>query len=123
IRATRFPGASFESSPSSVWRKQRNGRRPSPVEARRRQTMTERKPHPDNDLIDELQEEGPAPSQGGSAGGQVNRDVGSRTDLHRTIRDTGMERPTGQDNPAEDAMKGQKTIDRIDPAKKGPSSE
>jgi len=85
--------------------------------------MTERKPHPDNDLIDELQEEGPAPSQGGSAGGQVNRDVGSRTDLHRTIRDTGMERPTGQDNPAEDAMKGQKTIDRIDPAKKGPSSE
>lgn len=85
--------------------------------------MTERKPHADNELIDELQEDGPAPSQGGSAGGQVNRDVGSRTDLHKTVRDTGMERPTGQDNPAEDALKGEKTIARLDPARKGPSSE
>ena len=77
--------------------------------------MTERKPHPDNELIDELQEDGPTPSQGGSAGGQVNRDVGSRTDLHKAVRDTGMERPTGQDNPAEDAMKGEKTIAHLAP--------
>jgi hypothetical protein len=31
-----------------------------------------------------------------------------------------MERPTGQDNPAEDAEKGAKTISRLDPAKQGP---
>lgn len=85
--------------------------------------MTERKPHPDNELIDELQEDGPAPSQGGSSGGDVARTVGSRAELHTTVRDTGMERPTGQDNPAEDALKGEKTIARLDAAKKGPSSE
>lgn len=84
--------------------------------------MTERKPHPDNELIDELQEEGAMPSQAGSSGGQVNRDVGSRSDLHSAVRDTGMERPTGQDNPADDAMKGQKTINRLDPAQ-GNSSD
>ena len=78
--------------------------------------MTERKPHPDNALIDELQEDGPAPSQGGRSGGQVNRDVGTRADLNRAVRDTGMERPTGQDNPDEDALKGEKTIARLDPA-------
>lgn len=85
--------------------------------------MTERKPHADNELIDELQEDGPAPSQGGSSGGDVARTVGSRAELHTTVRDTGMERPTGQDNPAEDALKGEKTIARLDAAKKGPSSE
>ena len=84
--------------------------------------MTERKPHPDNDLIDRMEEEGGV-AEGGSAGGNVNRDVGSRTDLHTTVRDTGMERATGQDNPADDAMKGEKTIDRLDPARKGPKSE
>jgi len=84
--------------------------------------MTERKPHPDNALIDELTEEA-TPSQGGRSGGQVNRDVGTRTDLNRSVRDTGMERPTGQDNPDEDALKGEKTIARLDPARKGLSSE
>lgn len=84
--------------------------------------MTRRKPHPDNKLIDELQEDGPVPSQGGSSGGQVNRDVGSRAELHTTVRDTGMERPTGQDNPAQDALKGKKTFSRLDPAQKGPRS-
>ena len=85
--------------------------------------MTERKPHSDNALIDELEEQGGAPSQGGRSGGNVARDVGTRAEIHKTIRDTGMERPTGQDNPAEDALKGEKTIDRLDPAKKGPSSD
>ena len=82
--------------------------------------MTKRKPHPDNAMIDELEAEGPAPSQGGSSGRQINRDVGTRADMHREVRDTGMERPTGQDNPAEDAEKGEKTISRLDPAKQGP---
>ena len=85
--------------------------------------MTERKPHADNDLIDELEEAGGAPGQGGRSGGTVARDVGTRAELHTTVRDTGMERPTGQHNPAEDALKGEKTIARLDPAKKGPSSE
>ena len=79
--------------------------------------MTERKPHADNDLIDELEEAGGAPGQGGRSGGTVARDVGTRAELHTTVRDTGMERPTGQHNPAEDAMKGDKTLDRLDPAK------
>ncbi|HLV07730.1 MAG TPA: hypothetical protein VKY80_08670 [Croceibacterium sp.] len=85
--------------------------------------MTKRDPHPDNELIDELQEEGPAPSHGGSSGGDLARNVGSRAEVHTTVRDTGMERPTGQDNPAQDELKGEKTIDRLDPARKGPSSE
>jgi hypothetical protein len=85
--------------------------------------MTERKPHPDNALIDELQEDGPAPSQGSRSGGNVNRDVGTRSELRNTVGTPGNERPRGQDNPAENARKGEKTIERLDPAKKGPSSE
>jgi len=84
--------------------------------------MTERKPHSDNALIDEFEEQGGAPSHGGRSGGDVARDVGTRTEKHTTVRDTGMEHPTGQDNPAEDAMKGEKSIARLDPAKNGPSS-
>ena len=78
--------------------------------------MTKRHPHPDNDLIDRLQEEGPMPSQGGSAGGQVNRDVGSRSELHNTAGQTGIERPHAQDHP--DNMreaKGDKTRARLAP--------
>jgi len=82
--------------------------------------MTEPKPHSDNALIDELEDQGGAPDQGGRSGGNVARDVGTRAEIHRTVRDTGMERPTGQSNPAEDAMKGAKTIARLDPAERGP---
>jgi len=85
--------------------------------------MTERKPHPDNALIDELESDGPAPSQGGRSGGNVNRDVGARSELRNTAGSAGNERPTGRDNPAEDAMKGEKTIARLDPAKKARSSD
>lgn len=84
--------------------------------------MTKRKPHPDNALIDELQEGGPAPSQGGRAGGEVNRNVGTRAELHDAIHPVSKERARGQDNPAEDALKGAKTIERLDPAKRGRSS-
>ena len=76
--------------------------------------MTKRNPHPDNELIDSLQEEG-AVAEGGSSGGQLNRDVGTRAELNTTVRDTGMERPTGQDNPQQDAVKGEKTIARLQP--------
>jgi hypothetical protein len=85
--------------------------------------MTERKPHADNDLIDELDEAGGAADQGGRSGGNVARDVGTRAEIHTTVRDTGMERPTGQDNPAQDAMKGAKTLDRLDPSTKDPKSQ
>ena len=78
--------------------------------------MTKRDPHPDNELIDELQADGPAPSQGGSAGGQVNRDVGTRSEMRNTTGDLGNVRPTAQDHP--DNMreaKGDKTRARLAP--------
>ena len=85
--------------------------------------MPERKPHPDNALIDELEEDGPAPSQGSSSGGNVARTVGTRSELRNTVGPTGTERDRGQDNPVDDEKKGKKTIERLDPAKRGPSSK
>jgi hypothetical protein len=80
--------------------------------------MTNRKPHPDNALIDELTEE-QTPGQGGSSGGGVNRDVGTRAEMHNTVGETGPERPTAQDHPeAMNEAKGEKTIGRLDPADK-----
>ena len=85
--------------------------------------MTERKPHGDNALIDELQEDGPAPGQGGSSGGQVNRDIGTRSELRNTAGRTATERPTAHDHPeAMNEAKGEKTIARLDPANKGPAA-
>ena len=37
--------------------------------------------------------------------------------------DPGVERARSQDNPIDAEMKGKKSIERLDPAKKGPSSE
>lgn len=66
-------------------------------------------PHPDNELIDEASEL-PTPRQGGSSGGDVSRQVGTRAELHAaTGKDPGVERATGKDNPAEDESKGRKT--------------
>ena len=84
--------------------------------------MTERKPHSDNALIDQMEDQGGAPSQGGSAGGNVARTVGTRSEARNTAGTTGNESPTGRDNPDEDAIKGEKTIDRLDPAKNGPKA-
>ena len=82
--------------------------------------MTERKPHPDNALIDELEKDGRAPSQGGSSGGDVARRVGARAEAHGVDEDAGVERARSLDNPIDAEMKGKKTIERLDPAKKGP---
>lgn len=83
--------------------------------------MTERKPHPDNALIDELEEQGGAPSHGGTAGGNLKRDVGSRSELHNTAGSTRNERPHGQDAPdAQRTAKGEETMARLQPEK--PSS-
>ena len=78
--------------------------------------MTERKPHPDNALIDDLQADGPAPSQGGTSGGNLKRDVGSRSELHNTAGETRNERPHGQDAPdGQRTAKGEKTMARLQP--------
>lgn len=55
--------------------------------------MPERKPHPDNELIDRVTE-GPTPSQGGSQGGNIARDVGKRADLESAVEgeDSGITR-------------------------------
>ena len=68
--------------------------------------------HPDNELIDEMTEH-PTPSQSGSSGGQVNRDVGKRGELNRATDPDNREPEIGSDNPAQDARKGPKTMDAI----------
>jgi hypothetical protein len=81
--------------------------------------MIERKPHPDNALIDELERDGPAPSQGGSSGGDLQRDVGTRAEMDNTAGATRTERPRAQDHPeARNESKGDKAIGRLDPANK-----
>lgn len=82
--------------------------------------MTERKPHPDNALIDEMEQEG-AVGQQGTSGGNVARTVGARSEEHGATEDPGVERATGKDNPAENAAKGEKTIEKLDPAWREPS--
>lgn len=64
--------------------------------------------HPDNDLIDAMQE-GATPSQGSRSGGTVNTRVGTRDELHRATDPDNREPETGSDNPADDAQKGPKT--------------
>jgi hypothetical protein len=78
--------------------------------------MTERKPHPDNAMIDELEDQGAAPSQGSAAGGDLQRDVGSRSELHNTAGAIRNERPHGQDAPdAQRTAKGEDTMARLQP--------
>ena len=75
--------------------------------------MTDRQSkHPDNELIDEMTEY-PTPSQQSAAGGEVNRQVGSRGELNRASDPDNREPEVGSDNPAQDAMKGEKTRQAI----------
>lgn len=79
--------------------------------------MTHRKPHPDNAMIDELEQQGSAPSQGGTAGGNLQRDVGSRSEMHNTAGATGSERPHGQDAAdSQRTAKAEDTLARLNPA-------
>jgi len=78
--------------------------------------MTERKAHPDNDLIDAMEEASAPSAQSSSAGGNVNRTVGTRAELNAAQGDLvggEVERATGSDNPAQDEKKGDKTIDAL----------
>ena len=64
--------------------------------------------HPDNELIDAMQE-GATPSQQGRAGGDVPKSVGTRGEANRAADPENREPVVGSDNPAEDAKKGPKT--------------
>jgi hypothetical protein len=78
--------------------------------------MTERKPHPDNDLIDQYEQDSMPTAQGSTSGGQVNQRVGSRAEENAAegvLVGDEVERATGADNPAQDELKGDKTIDRL----------
>lgn len=76
--------------------------------------MTERNPHPDNDLIAEITEGGATPSQGSGSRGNIRADVGTRAELDRALGDEdGTTRVKGSDNPAQDELKGAKTIDKL----------
>lgn len=68
--------------------------------------------HPDNDLIDKLQE-GETPSQASSSGGNVNRRVGKRDEMKRATNPDNREPATGGDNLEEDARKGEETMEAI----------
>lgn len=78
--------------------------------------MTERKPHPDNELIDEMTEFD-TPGQQSSSGGEVNRLVGKRSEKERATDPHSRERAFGSDNPEEDAAKGPKTLAAIQKAR------
>lgn len=69
--------------------------------------------HPDNEIIDSLQEEA-TPSHQGRAGGEMKKRVGTRAELERALgSEEGITRAVGSDNPADDAAKGEKTRDAI----------
>jgi hypothetical protein len=78
--------------------------------------MTERKPHPDNELIDRMQEDSLPTAQHSRSGGDVARRVGTRAELHEaegTLEGDDVERAVGSDNPDQDARKGNKTFEKI----------
>ncbi len=68
-------------------------------------TDQKRDPHSDNDLIDEA-EDLPTPSQGGSSGGDMQREIGS-LDEEKSA--------TGADPQPTSVHKGQKPSDGADP--------
>lgn len=78
--------------------------------------MTERKPHPDNELIDRMQQDSMPTAQGSTAGGNVARTVGSRAELHEAegqLEGEEVERATGKDNPEQNQRMGDKAAAKI----------
>ena len=78
--------------------------------------MTNRKPHPDNELIDQMEQDSLPTAQSSSSGGDVARTVGSRAELHAAegqLEGEEVERATGSDNPAQNERKGDKTLEKI----------
>jgi hypothetical protein len=78
--------------------------------------MTRRKPHPDNEMIDQMQQDSIPAAQGSTAGGNVARTVGSRAELSEAegqLTGEEFERATGRDNPEQNERMGDKAHDRI----------
>ena len=78
--------------------------------------MTERKPHPDNELINQMQQDSMPTAQGSASGGNVARTVGSRAELHEVegqLEGEEVERATGRDNPEQNDRMGDKAHDKI----------
>ncbi|MBO0749038.1 MAG: hypothetical protein J2O44_01220 [Porphyrobacter sp.] len=78
--------------------------------------MTERKPHPDNELIDQMQQDSMPTAQGSASGGNVARKVGSRAELHEAegqLEGEEVERATGRDNPEDNKRVGAKAREKI----------
>jgi hypothetical protein len=78
--------------------------------------MTERKPHADNELIDQMQQDSMPTAQSSASGGDVARDVGSRAELHAAegqLEGEEVERATGRDNPEQNDRMGDKAHDKI----------
>jgi hypothetical protein len=71
--------------------------------------MTERKPHPDNELIDQMQQDSVPTAQVDRSGGNVARTVGTRAELHEAegqLEGEEVERATGRDNPEQNDRMG-----------------
>ena len=78
--------------------------------------MTDRKPHPDNEMIDQMEQDSVPTAQSSASGGDVARTVGSRAELHAAegqLEGQEVERATGSDNPAQNERKGDKTLAKI----------
>ena len=78
--------------------------------------MTDRKPHPDNELSDQMQQDSMPTAQGSASGGTVATDVGSRAELHEVegqLTGEEVERATGSDNPEQNERMGDKAHDKI----------
>ena len=78
--------------------------------------MSERKPHPDNDLIDRMQQDSIPTAQGSTSGGNVARTVGSRAELHEAegqLEGEEVERATGCDDPERNERMGDKAHAKI----------
>jgi hypothetical protein len=74
--------------------------------------------HSDKDLIDDMTAED-TPAQQGSAGGNVPRRVGKRGEENRATDPDNREPVVGSDNPAQDAVKGEKTMRKIKSGNQG----
>ena len=78
--------------------------------------MTERKPHPDNELIDQMQQDSVPTAQVDRSGGNVARTVGTRAELHEAegqLEGEEVERATGRDNPEQNDRMGDKAHAKI----------
>ena len=78
--------------------------------------MTDRKPHPDNEMIDQMEQDSVPTAQSSASGGDVARTVGSRAELREAegqLEGEEVERATGRDNPEQNDRMGQKSYDKM----------